>query len=95
MDNPITSTVTSRFFRNELTPFHEAKLGGLACCAAVGEYEGVGRTCKHLATKLVGSCGCLYSPGFLEEEFSETGFPVWGVLGNWASDIRDSRKFRA
>ena len=31
---------------------------------------------------------------FREEVFSETRFPVLRILGNWASDIRDPRKFR-
>ena len=31
--------------------------------------------------------GCLYSPNCLEEVFSETGFPVSGVLGNSVAGV--------
>jgi hypothetical protein len=34
----------------------------------------------------------LYSPDCREYTFSETGLPVYGVLGNWASGVWSSRK---
>ena len=39
-----------------------------------------------------GVAGCLYSPSCREGKFSETRLPISGVLGNWASGVRNSRK---
>src|SRR5215203_3712988 len=34
----------------------------------------------------------LYSPGCLEEKFSETELPTLPILGNWVSGVQNSRK---
>src|SRR5215204_5322520 len=45
----------------------------------------------HVQVDTIGGWGSS-SPGCLEGVFSETGLPVSLILGNWASDILDSRK---